>query len=155
MQIIIRRIGIPLTKLADKIYEVHYERNRRKCADDLWSCILRECPKQPENKWSKNRLISWLERNKLHCISYKRKGTQRIVHVDLSKAPNIQYIINRCKPHVIKPKRKQCLHFLKEGKEFFIYSQVNHPGKRPNNFIYRAARRYSAKYLSKLTRITR
>ena len=155
MQIIIRRTGVPLTRLAEKVYEVHYERNRRKCADDLWSCILQECPKQPENKWSKNRLISWLERNKLHCISYKRKGRQRIVHVDLSKAPNIQYIINRCKPHIIKPKRKRCLHFFKEGKEFFIYSQVNHPGKRANNFIYRAARRYSARYLSKLSRIRR
>jgi len=153
MQIIIRRTGAPLTKLAGRIYEVHYERNRRKCADDLWKCILAEAPKQPENKWSKNRLISWLERNKIKCISYKRAGTQRIVRIDLSRAPNICYIVNRCKPHIIRPKRKQCLHFFKEGREFFIYSQVNHPGKKPNNFIYRAARRYSAKYLSKLSRI--
>jgi len=155
MQIIIRRTGIPLTKLAEKVYEVHYERNRRAAADDLWKCILEEAPKQPENKWSKNRLISWLERNRTRCISYKRAGTQRIVRIDLSNAPNIYYIINRCKPHIIRPKRKQCLHFFKEGKEFFIYSQVNHPGKKSNNFIYRAARRYSAKYLSKLSRIRR
>ena len=155
MQIIIRRTGIPLTKLAEKIYEVHYERNRRAAADDLWKCVLEEAPKQPENKWSKNRLISWLEKNKIRCISYKRAGTQRIVRIDLSNAPNIYYIINRCKPHIIRPKRKQCLHFFKEGREFFIYSQVNHPGKRANNFIYRAARRYSAKYLSKLSRIRR
>ena len=155
MQIIIRRTGIPLTKLANKIYEVHYERNRKIAADDLWECILREAPKQPENKWSRNRLINWLKANKTQCISFKRKGTQRIVHIDLSGAPNIYYIVNRCKPHIIKPKTKRCLHFFKEGKEFFIYSQVNHPGKKPNNFIYRAARRYSAKYLSKLTRIRR
>jgi len=155
MQIIIRRSGIPLTKLADRIYEVHYERSRHVAADDLWSCILHEAPKQPKNKWSKNKLISWLEKNKTKCISLKRKGTQRVVHIDLSGAPNIYYIINRCKPHIIRPKRKQCLHFFKEGKEFFIYSQVNHPGKRANNFIYRAARRYSAKYLSKLSRIRR
>ncbi len=153
MQIIVRRRGSPLNKLAEKIYEVHYERNRRKCADDLWKCILEEAPKQPENKWSKNRLISWLERNKIKCVFYKRAGTQRIVRIDLSRAPNIRYIVNCCKPHIIRPKRKQCLHFFKEGREFFIYSQVNHPGKKPNNFIYRAARRYSAKYLSKLSKI--
>ena len=155
MEIIVRRSGIPLTKLAEKVYEVHYERNRRAATDDLWKCILEEAPKQPQNKWSKNRLISWLERNKIRCVSYKLTGTQRTVRIDLSGAPNIYYIINRCKPHFIKPKRKQCLHFFKEGKEFFIYSQINHPGKKPNNFIYRAARRYSAKYLSKLSRIRR
>ena len=153
--IIIKRTGKPLTRIAEHLYQVHYEGWRRTVANDLWRCLLDECPKQPENKYSKNRLYNWLLRNKERCTIFKQARLTRIVEINLSAAPNIYFIINRCKPHIIKPRQKSCLHFLHEGRTFFIYSQVNHPGKKANNFIYRAARRYAARYLSKLSRIPR
>ena len=153
--IIIKRTGKPLTKIAEHLYQVHYEGWRRTAAEDLWRCILDVCPKLPEHKYSRNRLYNWLLRNKGRCTFFKRERNRRIVEINLSSAPNINFIINRCKPHIIKPKRKSCLCFVKEGRQFFIYSQVNHPGKKAIPFIYWAARRYAARYLSKLSRIPR
>ena len=151
LEITVKRIGKPLQKVAERTYEVFYDKNRRWAAEQLWECIIEECPKPPKNKWATGDLVNWLRANKSRCIKFtKEKGMRRIVRINIEEAPNIIFIVSRCKPHIIRPRFKRYLHFFKEGKEFFIRHGVHHPGKSANNFLYRAARRYSARYLAKI-----
>ncbi|WP_328434588.1 hypothetical protein [Streptomyces sp. NBC_00425] len=64
------------------------------------------------------------------------KGLQGVVRCN---HPAVLFVLKGTRPHIIRPRRRQALHFYVDGTEVFT-KLVRHPGTRPNDFMARALR---------------
>jgi hypothetical protein len=64
------------------------------------------------------------------------KGLQGVIRCDHLA---VLFVLKGTRPHIIRPHRKQVLHFFVDGQEVFT-RLVHHPGTRPNDFMSRTLR---------------
>ncbi|MFJ5037937.1 hypothetical protein [Streptomyces parvulus] len=64
------------------------------------------------------------------------KGLQGVIRCD---HPAVLFVLKGTRPHIIRPRRRQALHFYVDGDEVFT-KLVRHPGTRANDFMGRALR---------------
>lgn len=73
------------------------------------------------------------------------------IYLDSGIAPYAAYVHEGTAPHVIKAVRKKVLAFVRGGKVMFR-KQVNHPGTKPDPFLYEAADRGVNQLIREITR---
>jgi hypothetical protein len=73
-------------------------------------------------------------------VDVSPSGTNMRVFLDDRIAPHAAAVHNGSKPHKIEAKNKKALYFVKGGNSVFAKS-VNHPGTRPDEFLFNAFHR--------------
>jgi hypothetical protein len=66
------------------------------------------------------------------------------IHLDKGVAPYASHVHQGTRPHIIRKKHAKALRWVGKG-GFRFAKQVRHPGTRPDQFLYQAARRGRAK----------
>lgn len=88
---------------------------------------------------AKHRFISRTgnaERNTLTRFPDRMTGE---VYLDTGNAPELRFIHEGTKPHLIHPKNKKRLRWATPGGGWAFAGRVNHPGTKPDQFLYEAA----------------
>ena len=76
------------------------------------------------------------ERNTLTRFPDRMTGE---VYLDTRNAPELRFIHEGTKPHPILPKNKKRLRWATPGGGWAFAGRVNHPGTKPDQFLYEAA----------------
>lgn len=80
---------------------------------------------------------------KMHVHSRVMVIASRPVGVVECDHPAVQYVLHGTRPHMIRARRASVLVFMVGGRKTFAKS-VRHPGTRPNDFLGKAIRGFSA-----------
>lgn len=83
-------------------------------------------------------------------ITVEQSGLSGKVFLDKGVASYGEYVHDGTKPHTIKPVKRKALYFVKGGQSYFSRSGVNHPGTKPDQFLYEAADRQEGFIMARL-----
>lgn len=76
------------------------------------------------------------ERNTLTRFPDRMTGE---IYLDTGNAPELRFIHEGTKPHLIHPKNKKRLRWATPGGGWAFARRVHHPGTKPDPFLYEAA----------------
>jgi hypothetical protein len=81
----------------------------------------------------------------IHTNPPRQTGHWRIEARVTASAPHARYVHEGTRPHIIRARYAQALHFRIDGRDIFTKS-VHHPGTKPNPFLATAAHRIAARH---------
>lgn len=67
-----------------------------------------------------------------------------IIDIDPARAPYGNYVHTGTRPHVITPRDKMSLRFVGNNGRFVFAKKINHPGTKPDEFLYESGERNRA-----------
>lgn len=89
-----------------------------------------------------------LERAIKYIVS--KSGLSAQIYIDDGIAKYGKYVHEGTDAHQIRPKTKKALYFVKNSTKFFSKKGVNHPGTKPDKFLYEAADRQQPYFLARM-----
>lgn len=72
------------------------------------------------------------------------KKCEGVIDIDPARAPYGKYVHPGTRPHVITPRDKMSLRFVGNNGKFVFAKKINHPGTKPDEFLYDSGKRNRA-----------